>query len=447
MKTATKVKDIDTDILLEKENVDLDSIMGIRNAMLLSMKTRGQLEKTFSRADEAKKELSSQAKAISRKGIICWMLDKTEEAVKYLEEGSSTDEVNYILGQCYLEMGRNEKAHKLLAAAYKAYSDSAEVVSAYLDSLLKIGQIDEALQVLNKIKSKFAKSPMLPYYQGLCLEYQGDYAKAEEEYDDALDIDSEYAPALFRQAYRLDLSGKDEEALELYERLLHLKPTHINALINLGLFYEDKGDNQRALECYEEVLNIHPNHLRANLYKEDARSSLVMYYDDNLKRKEQELKRLLGQPLSEFQLPTRARNGLDELNIKTIGELVRKTEDELLSHENFGAKSLVDIKDLLARRGLTLSSENKPVTVESLLKSYISAETPKQTDVVNKPIFEIDWSARVKGSLTRLKVYTFGDLANKSEKDFMDLPNFGQTSLDEIRRRLGQFGLSLKSSE
>jgi len=447
MKTATKGKEIDTDILLEKENVDLDSILGIHKAMLLTMKTRGQLEKTFARADEAKKELSSQAKAVARKGVIAWMLDKTEEAIKCLEEGSSTDEASYILGLCYLEMGQNEKAQKLLAASYKAYSDSPEVVGSYLDSLLKMGQVDEVLQALQKVKSKFAKSPMLPYYQGLCLEYQGDYDKAEEEYENALDLDSEYAPAIFRLAYRLDLTGKDEEALELYERLLHIKPTHINALINLGLFYEDKGETQKALQCYEMVLNIHPNHPRANLYREDARSSLVMYYDDNLKRKEQELKRLLGQPLSEFQLPTRARNGLDELNIKTIGELVKQTEDELLSHENFGAKSLVDIKDLLARRGLTLSAENRPVTLDSLLKSYISAETPKQTDVVNKPIFEIDWSARVKGSLTRLKVYTFGDLANKSEKDFMDLPNFGQTSLDEIRRRLGQFGLSLKSSE
>jgi len=445
MKTATK--DIDTDILLEKENVNLDELMGIRKSMLLSMKTRGQLEKTFSRADEAKKELSSQAKAIARKGVIAWMLDKTAEAVKYLEDGSSTDEANYILGLCYLEMGQNEKAHKLLAASYKNYSDVPEVVGSYLDSLLKTGQVDETLQVLQKVKGDFAKSPMLPYYKGLCLEYQGEYNKAEEEYENALDIDSEYAPAIFRLAYRYDLSGKDDDALELYERLLHIKPTHINALINLGIFYEDSGEPQKALECYETVLNIHPNHPRANLYREDARSSLVMYYDDNLKRKEQELKRLLSQPLSEFQLPTRARNGLDELSIKTIGELVKMTEDELLSHENFGAKSLGDIKDLLARRGLTLSAPNRPVTLDSLLKSYISAETPKQVDVMNKPIFEIDWSARVKASLTRLKVYTFGDLANKGDKDFMDLPNFGQTSLDEIRRRLEQFGLSLKSSE
>ena len=35
----------------------------------------------------------------------------------------------------------------------------------------------------------------------------------------------------------------------------------------------------------------------------------------------------------------------------------------------------------------------------------------------------------------------------RTEKDFMDLPNFGQTSLDEIKRRLGQMGLKLKQVE
>ena len=136
------------------------------------------------------------------------------------------------------------------------------------------------------------------------------------------------------------------------------------------------------------------------------------------------------------------------MDIKTIGDLVRKTENELLSCENFGRKTLTDIKELLARRGLMLSTETKTVTLESLLKSYISTEEPqKSDDVLNKPIFEIDWSARVRGSLTRLKVYTVGDLVNKSEKDFMDLPNFGQTSLDEIKRRLSQTGLVLKQTE
>jgi DNA-directed RNA polymerase subunit alpha len=313
--------------------------------------------------------------------------------------------------------------------------------------MIKIGKLEEIWDSLEKVKNKFSNEPMIPYYRGIYFESLGDYDKAQQEFKNALDSDKEYAPALFKLACRFDLRGNDEEALKLYEKLRQMKPLHINILINLGLLYEDKGDYQKALECYETILNVNPNHPRANLYKEDVQGSLVMYYDDNLKRKEQELKRILNQSLSEFQIPTRAHNCLEALDIKTIGDLVKKTENDLMSCENFGMKTLTDIKDLLARRGLALSTETRTVTLESLLKSYISTETPHQTDVLNKPIFEVEWSARVRGSLTRLKIYTLGDLTNKTENDFMDLPNFGQTSLEEIKRRLSQFGLSLKTAE
>ncbi|MFH1230848.1 MAG: DNA-directed RNA polymerase subunit alpha C-terminal domain-containing protein [Planctomycetota bacterium] len=448
METKTKAKDIEMDIIVEKENLSIEEIMDIKNEILLLMKLRRQAEKMLSEFDETKKKkFSSQAKAVARKGVICWMLDKTDEAIKYLEEGSSAEENSYFLGLCYLEKGHNEKAHQVLAEVYKKLHDSSYVFSSYIDSLIKVGKSEEILGLLEKGKKRFVTEPMLPYYRGVYLESLGDYDKAQQEFKNALDLDKQYAPALFRLAYHSDLTGNEEEALKIYERLRDIKPPHINMLINLGLVYEDKGDYQKAVECYDAVLNVNPNHPRANLYSEDAKGSLVMYYDDNLKRKEQELKRILNQSLSEFQVPTRAHNCLEVLNIKTIGDLVKKTETELMSSENFGMKTLTDIKDLLARRGLTLSTETKTVTLESLLKSYISTDTPHQTDILNKPIFEVEWSARVRGSLTKLKIYTIGDLTIKTEKDFMDLPNFGQTSLEEIKRRLSQLGLSLKSIE
>lgn len=450
MESKTKVKDkeIDMNILSEKDNLGIEEIIEIRDEMLLLMKLKRQVEKILSEFDETKnKNFSSQAKALTRKGIICWMLDKTDDAIKYLEKGSGTEENNYFLGLCYQEKGKNEKAHELLTEVYKNIHDSSHAFGSYVDSLIKIGKSEEIGDLLGKVKNKFSKEPMMPYYRGVYLESLGDYDKAQQEFKNALDLDQQYAPALFRLAYRLDLTGKEEEALKFYDKLRQIKPPHTNILINLGLLYEDKGDYQKASECYDMVLNINPNHPRANLYSEDVKGSLVMYYDDKLKRKEQELRRILNQSLSEFQVPTRAHNCLEALDIKTIGDLVKRTENELMSCENFGMKTLTDIKDLLGRRGLALSTETKAITLESLLKSYISTEAPRQTDILNKPIFECEWSARVKGSLTRLKIYTIGDLISKTEKDFMNLPNFGQTSLDEIKRRLSQFELSLKPGE
>ena len=50
----------------------------------------------------------------------------------------------------------------------------------------------------------------------------------------------------------------------------------------------------------------------------------------------------------------RAENCLQSANIKYIGDLVQKTEAEMLKTKNFGRKSLKEIKELLAEMGLSL---------------------------------------------------------------------------------------------
>ena len=50
----------------------------------------------------------------------------------------------------------------------------------------------------------------------------------------------------------------------------------------------------------------------------------------------------------------RSANCLQNANIKYIGELVQKTEDEMLKTKNFGRKSLKEIKEILAEMGLQL---------------------------------------------------------------------------------------------
>lgn len=62
-------------------------------------------------------------------------------------------------------------------------------------------------------------------------------------------------------------------------------------------------------------------------------------------------------PISELELSVRSSNCLREANIKTIADLVKKTEDEMLSFKNFGKKSLTEIKQLLAGMGLSLGMQ------------------------------------------------------------------------------------------
>lgn len=69
---------------------------------------------------------------------------------------------------------------------------------------------------------------------------------------------------------------------------------------------------------------------------------------------EEEYNENLLRPVDELELSVRAANCLQAANIRFIGELVQRTEAEMLKTKNFGRKSLREIKDLLAGMGLSL---------------------------------------------------------------------------------------------
>ncbi len=76
--------------------------------------------------------------------------------------------------------------------------------------------------------------------------------------------------------------------------------------------------------------------------------------EEEITAEEQSLYEKLRLPISELELSVRSANCLKEANIKTIADLVRKSESELLNFRNFGKKSLSEINDLLKAMGLNL---------------------------------------------------------------------------------------------
>jgi DNA-directed RNA polymerase subunit alpha len=69
-------------------------------------------------------------------------------------------------------------------------------------------------------------------------------------------------------------------------------------------------------------------------------------------------KELLKKPISELELSVRAGRAVDRLNIRTLGELVAKSEQELLGCKNFGSTSLTEIKEKLDKYGLSLKKQD-----------------------------------------------------------------------------------------
>jgi DNA-directed RNA polymerase subunit alpha len=71
---------------------------------------------------------------------------------------------------------------------------------------------------------------------------------------------------------------------------------------------------------------------------------------------------ILLQPVDDLELTVRSANCLKAENIYYIGDLIQRTENELLKTPNLGRKSLNEIKEVLASKGLTLGMklENWP---------------------------------------------------------------------------------------
>ena len=78
-------------------------------------------------------------------------------------------------------------------------------------------------------------------------------------------------------------------------------------------------------------------------------------------RRSARVKPLLEKSVDELELSVRSRNCLRAAKIKTIGDLVAKTETEMLKYRNFGRKSLKEIQDVLSEMGLHVRDGPEPL--------------------------------------------------------------------------------------
>lgn len=87
---------------------------------------------------------------------------------------------------------------------------------------------------------------------------------------------------------------------------------------------------------------------------------------DEIDETEENVRKLLNTSVEELELTVRSSNCLKNANIRTIGDLTKKTEEEIAKTRNFGKKSLSEIKEKLKEWGLSLG-----MTDYSVLKTSI----------------------------------------------------------------------------
>ena len=281
--------------------------------------------------------------------------------------------------------------------------------------------------------------------EGKSLEEAGDRVGAIAAYREAAELGSD-VQALFRLAWLLDQHGEEDEALAAYERCCQvdgLPP--VNAMINIAVIYEDRGEISNAQRCLRKVLDSDPNNQRARLFMKDVLASEDMYYDEEHDRNLAKRSALLDTPVTDFELSVRARNCLKKMKIRTLGDLLKISEAELLSYKNFGETSLVEIKNMLSSKGLRLGQGLEGRYSQARKEIYDDLRGKAPDHVLNKPVSVLELSVRARKALQQLGIQTIGDLASRTEAELMGVKNFGQTSLVEITQKLNQYNLELRS--
>jgi DNA-directed RNA polymerase subunit alpha len=285
-----------------------------------------------------------------RQGVLLFLLGRTARALRILESEAGTGWGKHFLARALVDSGFHTKAEELLAAEFKD-DKTLRVGQPLFRAYVAQGKLAEAEKVLKGIKEDS------PAVQALRIELvyrDGDIQRAVDEISALHEKNATNRTVAFVLALIAQAAGDDDAARKAYEKVCQTPPVSADVLVNLGTLYEDEGQWDLALKCYETVLRDDPTHSRARLYKRDVEASKDMFYDEDRERKEDKRQQILRTPVTDFELSVRSRNCLQKMKIETLGDLIMKTESELLSYKNFGETSLQEIKSILASKALRL---------------------------------------------------------------------------------------------
>jgi DNA-directed RNA polymerase subunit alpha len=432
--------------ILQADSPDFEEILQVHAVALYSRRARKAVEKILETIRGKGKPKAVESSV--RIGAALWLLGSYREAHEYLQNTRTNISGAYFLGVTLKALGRYGEAVEILEKTAKRKTQSEAVQYALVEALIANGSATDARKALRDLEKTFGKNSSTGVLRGRILDLTGDHEGARETYRKVADADPECGEALFRLAFSMDLYGDDDEAIELYTQCAALPQPNVNALVNLGVLHEDRGENHKAIEYYETVLKSYPNHARAQAFLKDALSSLEEVVDEERARMEDRRWQTLQIPITDFELSVRSRNCLNKMKIRTLGDLVQKTEAELLSYKNFGETSLGEIKLILEsknlRLGINLDDLKKGEKKKRLDDLFMKGG--EEDDIAQKPIADLGLSIRSRKCMEVLDLGTIGDLMIKSEKELLACKNFGQTSLLEVKRKLAEQGVSLSES-
>ncbi len=165
--------------------------------------------------------------------------------------------------------------------------------------------------------------------------------------------------------------------------------------------------------------------------------SIVPVHEDffNLDSSNQ-LDKLLSKTLESMTLSFRTENRLKSVNIYFIGDLIQKTDSELLSISHFGRKCLNEIKENLSGVGLQNGLQVEQIPNDETI--YREAEE------LSGSIESLHLSERSVNCLRKTEINTIRELIQKNDFELLSINSLGRKSLNEIQAKLMGMRIQLR---
>lgn len=200
-------------------------------------------------------------------------------------------------------------------------------------------QADETVEIINPDIVICTLTKKIPFKMEMEVDRGRGYVPSEKNKKDDSPIGEIAVDSIFSPIIKVNFSVEDTRVGQItdYDRLI------------LEIFTNGAMGPEEALlyasNIFQRHLDVFVNY--GELPEEEEEEE----------EEDKEFRTFISKPISELELSVRSANCLEAANIKTIGELIGKTEAQMLKYKNFGKKSLTEIGGILTSMGLSLGMD------------------------------------------------------------------------------------------
>jgi DNA-directed RNA polymerase subunit alpha len=334
--------------------------------------------------------------------------ESAAEFEKAAQQGWDPQHCHYQQAESLFLLGRHDKVEEMLGEVPPDGPAAADW--HYLRGRLEQekGDVDSAVDHYEKALEQDGEHAQAMFHLGYLLDLHGSDERALDLYETCVELPFVHLHALMNLAVIYEDRCEYERAADCLERILEVDPNNARAQLYLKDVLAARDmyiDEQeiKELETRNAVLDIPVTDFELSVRSRNCLKKMsILTLGDLLRTTEEKLlayknfgetslreiramlaqkglslgqyahektvpqppavpanvpqgdPEVLGRPAATLQLSVRSRKCLQALGVTTIGELVGKTESELLGSRNFGQTSLGEIKGRLAELGLSL---------------------------------------------------------------------------------------------